>query len=161
MAEVEALAQLKDIHLPEAVGWWPPAPGWYGVMVVIFGLIVLITLLAYRRYLNAQAKKQALVLLKTYIVQYEKDRNTQLMSARVSELLKRVALVYFPRHQVASIHGQEWIDFLSKTGKKIDFEPVKTMLLDLPFKPNDKTNLDPLLIRAKLWIQQRKVPCSN
>ncbi|MGH8222486.1 MAG: DUF4381 family protein, partial [Woeseiaceae bacterium] len=20
---------LRDLHLPEAVGWWPPAPGWW------------------------------------------------------------------------------------------------------------------------------------
>ena len=21
--------QLRDIHLPDAVSWWPPAPGWW------------------------------------------------------------------------------------------------------------------------------------
>ena len=31
-----ALAQLRDIRLPDPVGWWPPAPGWW----IFGGLIV-------------------------------------------------------------------------------------------------------------------------
>ncbi len=29
MAAVDGLQQLRDIHLPDAPGWWPPAPGWW------------------------------------------------------------------------------------------------------------------------------------
>ena len=25
----DPLAALRDIHMPEAVAWWPPAPGWW------------------------------------------------------------------------------------------------------------------------------------
>lgn len=161
MAEVDALAQLKDIHLPATVGWWPLAPGWYVVLILFFLLLGFITFVCYRRYLNARAKKQALALLQSYVHQYEKDRNTQLASTRISELLRRVALVYFPREQVASIHGQEWINFLNKTSKGVDFEAVKTMLLDSPFKPNEQINLNPLITQATLWIKQRRGQCSN
>lgn len=161
MDNVDALAQLKDIHLPPPVGWWPLAPGWYVLMVFIFILIAVLTAALYKRHLNARPKKHALALLKTYSAQYEKDHNAQLASARISELLKRVALVYFPRHQVASIHGTTWIEFLNQTGKGINFEPVKTMLLDSPFKHDEQINLKPLITRTELWIKQRKVPCSN
>jgi hypothetical protein len=161
VANVDALAQLKDIHLPPPVGWWPLAPGWYGVMVLVFILLAFITAVIYKRHLNALPKKHALSLLKIYTAQYEKDHNVQLASARISELLKRVALVYFPRHQVASIHGQAWIEFLNQTSKGINFGPVKTMLLDSPFKHNEHINLHPLIMRTELWIKQRKVPCSN
>ncbi len=161
MAEVDPLTQLKDIHLPPAVGWWPLAPGWYALIVLIFVLIGLISFLCYKRYLNTRAKKQALVLLQNYLTFYEKDHNVQLASARISELLKRVALVYYPREEVASIHGQEWIGFLNKTSKGLDFESVKSMLLDSPFKHNEQINLQPLFLKAQLWIKQRRGPCSN
>lgn len=161
MAKAEPLAQLKDIHLPDPVSWWPLAPGWYGLILLVLIFTVSLGYFLYRRHLNALAKNQALQLLKTYSEHYEKDRNTQLTSARISELLKRVALVYYPRAEVASMHGDLWIEFLNKTSKGIDFQPVKSMLLDSPFKPADTTNLKPLINRTEQWIKQRGVPCSN
>lgn len=32
-----SLDRLHDLVLPSSVPWWPPAPGWYGVL----GLLVL------------------------------------------------------------------------------------------------------------------------
>jgi len=33
------LEQLRDIHLPQAVHWWPPAPGWWILALVSLALI--------------------------------------------------------------------------------------------------------------------------
>ncbi len=161
MAKADALAQLKDIHLPEHIGWWPLAPGWYLVILLILFLIITLSYLAYKRHANALAKNQALQLLSSYKEQYEKDRNAQLASARISELLRRVALVYYPRSEVASLHGDTWVEFLNQTSKGIDFKPVKSMLLDSPFKTSETVNLKPLITRAQRWIKQRGAPCSN
>jgi hypothetical protein len=161
VAETDVLTQLKDIHLPSPVGWWPLAPGWYGVIGLVLCLVSALVYFFYKKHIHALPKKKALVLLASYIQHYETDRNSQLASARISELLKRVALVYYPRDQVASMHGDAWIDFLNRTGKRIDFNPVKAMLLDAPFKAAETVNLQPLISTARLWIKQRGVPCSN
>lgn len=161
MAKADALAQLKDIHLPESIGWWPLAPGWYVVMLLALFLMITVGYFAYKRHTNALAKNQALELLNTYKEQYEKDRNAQLASARISELLRRVALVYYPRSEVASLHGDAWVEFLNQTGKGVDFKPVQSMLLDSPFKTSETVNLKPLITRAQRWIKQRGAPCSN
>jgi hypothetical protein len=161
VAKADALAQLKDIHLPDAISWWPLAPGWYGLMVLALLFACALIYLIYKHHHNALAKKQALVLLNSYIMQYEKDRNAQLASARISELLRRVALVYYPRHEVASLHGDAWVEFLNQSSKKINFNPVKSMLLESPFKTAETINLNPLIQRTKAWIIQRRVPCSN
>lgn len=161
MAKTDPLAQLKDIHLPEAISWWPLAPGWYVLLVLIAFAGAFLTLCLYKRYRYALAKKYALILLTTYEKDYEQEQNSSLISARISELLRRVALVYYPRHQVASLHGKAWLDFLNQTGKGIDFNLVQEMLFEAPFKPRGCMNLKPLFHSAKLWIQQRSVPCSN
>ena len=161
MAKANALAQLRDIHLPDSISWWPLAPAWYVVMLLILFLTIALAYYAHKRRLNALAKNQALDLLNTYIEHYEKDHNAQLASARISELLRRVALVYYSRDEVASLHGDAWVDFLNQTSKEVDFKPVKSMLLDSPFKTAETVNLKPLITRAQLWIKQRGVPCSN
>ncbi|BCA97019.1 membrane protein [Legionella antarctica] len=161
MAKADALAQLKDIHLPESIGWWPLASGYYVLIFFILFLIITLIYVTYKRHANALAKKQALQLLKSYKEQYEKDQNAPLASARISELLRRVALVYYPRSEVASIIGDAWVEFLNQTSKGIDFKPVKSMLLDSPFKTSETVNLKPLITRAQRWIKQRGAPCSN
>jgi hypothetical protein len=159
VAKPDPLAQLRDIHLPEPVGWWPLAPGWYVLMLLILLIMMIITYRVYKRHVNGLAKNKALELLTFYKDHYDKDRNAQVASARVSELLRRVALVYYPRAQVAGLHGDDWVEFLNKTSKKIDFKPVKAMLLDSPFKTGETVNLKPLFTRAEQWIKQRGVPC--
>lgn len=156
------LAQLKDIHLPDAIGWWPLAPGWYAIITLSIVLILVLATYAYRQHRYALAKKQALLLLARYQDDYEKEHNTATSSAQISELLRRVALVYYPRTEVASLHGDAWVQFLNQTSKSVDFNGVRALLLDAPFKASDNNiDLNPLFTHAKLWIKQRGVPCSH
>ena len=48
-----ALEQLRDIHLPQAVHWWPPAPGWWIVAAVVLALTIWLS-----RYLQARYRRQ-------------------------------------------------------------------------------------------------------
>lgn len=161
MDKTDPLAQLKDIHLPAPISWWPLAPGWYVVIALALILTLLLTYQMYKKHRYALAKKQALSLLALYQEQYEKKPHAPETSAHISELLRRVALVYYPRKEVASLHGEAWLHFLNQTGKDIDFSSVRTMLLDAPFQADNNINLKPLFIKAQQWIKQRGVPCSN
>ena len=160
----EELAQLRDIHLPQPVGWWPLAPGWYVLMVLVLLMLAGLVYAIRRLYLNGLAKRQALRLLATYQQQHAREANSQLTSARVSELLKRVALVYFPRDRVASLQGESWLVFLNETGKDLDFDSLRHDLLELPFHSKSNSNNDDLHLlfdMAKKWISQRGKPCLN
>lgn len=161
MVNSDPLAQLKDIHLPTPIGWWPLAPGWYILLALVLFLTIVLAYAVYQRHRNALAKKQALLLLNSYQKQYEQEQNGAQTSAYISELLRRVALVYYPREQVASLHGEEWLKFLNETGKGIDFNRIKDLLLDAPFQTGKTMDLQPLFSTAQLWIKQRRVPCSN
>ena len=43
------LDQLRDIHLPDALQWWPPAPGWW--LLALFNILAFVYL---GRYLRAR-----------------------------------------------------------------------------------------------------------
>ncbi|WP_028389447.1 DUF4381 domain-containing protein [Legionella fairfieldensis] len=161
MSESEILTKLHDIHLPSPVSWWPLAPGWYLVLFLsLVGLVYLIYICR-RTYNNSLAKRQALKLLASLERAYRSGGNSQIISMQVSELLRRVALVYFARAEVAGLQGEDWLKFLKHTSKNIDTNELRFFLLELPYQPTHKVDLQPLFNGAKTWIKQRRAPCSN
>lgn len=162
MADSQPLQNLRDIHLPDPVGIWPLAPGWYLLAVILLLLVMVASYVVYRRYRRGLAKRQALLLLHDYERQYAAGTDAAVISAQISELLRRVALVYYPRARVAGLNGLSWIGFLNETSDNINFNEISGLILDLPYqsKPSG-TDLKPLFSSAKAWIKQRGVPCSN
>jgi hypothetical protein len=161
VAESQLLATLRDIQLPESIGWWPMAPGWYFliIMTILSTIFLLYTLR--RRYVYGYAKREALQLLAEYSKDYQHHADSQISSMKVSELLRRVALVYFSREVVAGLQGEAWLAFLNKTAKGIDFNSVRSCLLEVPYQPGKTIDLKPLFFCAKRWIKQRRGSCSN
>jgi len=68
----------------------------------------------------------------------------------VSVILKRVALAVFPREQVASLYGDDWIAFLNRTCSRCDFPRVVTV--DAGAEATDE-----FLHLAGTWIRHHRV----
>lgn len=126
---------LRDLHLPEAVGWWPPAPGWW----LLFGLLLLLLALAaralYRRHRRNAARRLALAELARLKSAWDRDRNTAVLAARTSDLLRRAMLAYAPRHEVAGLTGHAWLEWLDRGLERQPFSrgPGRN-LSDLPYR---------------------------
>ena len=160
MPDMSALKDLRDIHLPPDVSAFPPAPIFYALAALL-----IIAILLYLRYQKHQRliapKKEALETLSALEADYANKPNAKKTAAAITTLLKQVALVYHPRTDVASLHGEAWLLFLQNTSKAIDFKNLEKSLLDTPFNPKSKENLGPLFIAARAWIKQRRKPCLN
>lgn len=156
-----ALAQLRDIHLPAPIGLWPLAVGWVVLAALLFLVFFMVTWFAIRHYHAQRGRRQALSVLARYQQENQRQPNSQLSAARVSELLKRVALLYYPRTEVASLQGDAWVDFLNKTANNLDFNTVRILLIERPYQPPQSDDITPLFIMAQLWIQQRRGQCLN
>lgn len=157
---MQALDALRDLHFPEAVSYWPLAPGYY-LLILIFLFLAWLTF-SFLKKPKTNFKRQALLILEACERSYLNQRDDQKTARELSALLKRVALLYFPRKEVASLSGEAWIDFLSSTDKKLDFKPFSQELLLLPYqKAGVEGNLQPLIDLVRLWIKKRGKPCLN
>jgi hypothetical protein len=92
------LAQLRDIHTPEPISWWPLAPGWWILLALIIAAIVILTIWLRSRKTRSTAISESLRQLRQLPDQASKEDLVQLL-----HLFRRAALVYLPREQVASI----------------------------------------------------------
>ncbi len=107
------LEQLRDIHLPDAVPIWPPAPGWwfaFGIMILAT-TVVFLRIRAHRRSLRRAALRE----LDTVENSYRITSDAAVLARSLSALLRRTALARFGRDRVAGLHGNEWIEFLATT----------------------------------------------
>ena len=165
MVKGDPLAGLRDIHVPDPISWWPIAPGWYGLVVLML-LFLFAGFWGRRIYRRGEAKREGLRLLLIYEKQAQQGDSSAVICAQVTELLRRVALVYFPRQDIAGLQGDDWIMFLNQTGKRTDFMRVRKLLLETPYQSlamaHDKLeDLTLLFTLVRTWIKQRGAPCSN
>jgi uncharacterized protein DUF4381 len=111
-----SLQHLYDIITPPPIPWWPPAPGWY---VLGGAALVLAAWAGWRgwRYWQAAAYRRA-ALSELQQLKTRTADNVQRVSAlqELPALVKRTALVAFPRQEVASLSSTAWLEFLDRTG---------------------------------------------
>ncbi|WP_022942875.1 DUF4381 domain-containing protein [Psychromonas hadalis] len=107
LANQDPLAQLNDIIGPNAPSWFPPAPIYWGLLLFFMALIFITY--AFLKQHQKHQKKQKTLLNKLHQLEQQ-----QANFIRLNQLLKAAALSYFPREEVASLHGEQWFDFLQK-----------------------------------------------
>ncbi|MCE9679532.1 DUF4381 domain-containing protein [Shewanella sp. AS1] len=101
-----ALGALKDIHTPAEIGAWPLAYGYWLALAAV--LILLITSLIWliKRHKHLAAKRQALQAIK------QLDLNHPQFAIEINAIVKRAAMSYLPRGEIASLDGDAWYRWL-------------------------------------------------
>jgi len=142
---------LRDIHAPPVPSLWPPAPGWWILLALSLVLLWLAAWWLYRRYRVLRRRRQILAAL----AGLDGGDAGPALAADVSALLKRVALARFPRAEVASLTGQDWLAFLDRTGGGGRFAagPGKA-LAEGPYARAPSFDAAALLALAGDWIRK-------
>lgn len=127
MEAEDPLSDLADIHLPGAVSFWPPAPGWWLVAALVLAAIAYACLVVFRRWQLRRRQQVAMAEIQRAYTQWQQSKVTEAAQAGLTLLqtcnsvLKRVALVHYPEHEVAALNGERWIEFLDRSGNTSDF----------------------------------------
>lgn len=146
---------LKDIHEPEAIGWWPPAIGWW-ILAVAIPLLIIFLIWLYKRLTRKTAIKTAQKIL----VQIKQDatRDSSQKLSDLSVLLRRVAISVSPRAKAAGLTGRQWLAFLDRSVKGTPFtEGVGQLLADAPYRktPPTEPEISQLIDLCENWLKSQ------
>jgi hypothetical protein len=129
---------LRDLHLPEAVGWWPLAPGWWVLLGVAAVVLLVFSRRAWVRWRKDAARRIALEELARVESAYHDTPNAVLLARRLSELLRRTMLAYSPREEVAGLTGRHWLLWLDRgMDERLFTEGPGRSLQELPYRRVD------------------------
>jgi len=111
----DPLAKLHPLRLPEPIGWWPLAPGWWILVLALLLLGATLAYLLYQRYRRNAYRRRALRQLQSLQLDYLAKSDTGLYLSQINALLKSAALMAYPRTEVAAQHGEAWRTFLNRS----------------------------------------------
>ena len=146
----QLLDRMHDIVVPAPVSLAPQTVAWWVLLAwaVAVGLLAGGRLL--RRWQANAYRREALRLLEAIA-----DDASMLPAARagqIATLLKRTAVTAFPRHQVASLYGEAWAEFLvSSCGGDAVVAANAARFARAAYDLD--TRDDELLATARQWIQ--------
>jgi hypothetical protein len=129
---------IRDLHLPDAVGWWPLAPGWWLLAALAAAGLIWLG----RRYLEHRrrgaARRYALRRLDALSSAYARDGDAVALGLAVSELLRRTMLAYAPRADVAGLTGEAWLEWLDRDLDRPHFvEGDGRPVIEWPYRSRD------------------------
>jgi hypothetical protein len=147
------LLDLKDIHEPEAIDWWPPAIGWW-ILAVAIPLLVIFLIWLYKRLTRKTAIKTAQKMLAE--IKQDAMRDSSRKLSDLSVLLRRVAISVSPRTTAAGLTGRQWLAFLDRSVKGMPFsEGAGQLLADAPYRntPPTESEIAQLINLCEDWLK--------
>lgn len=143
---------LRDIHLPDPIGWWPMAPGWWLLLISVLGLLITAVWL-WRALTRQSLKKIARRELNTLQERYDLSAADKVR--QLSILLRRISISAYPRAEVASLTGNAWLGFLENHLKDRRFlQGPGRLLAEAPYRPVQEIDLGPLFRLCREWIER-------
>lgn len=127
---------MHDLILLPPVSFWPATPAWFVLIALLLAMLGWIGWRAWRRWQRDAYRREALRELP--------DASPQ----QIAAILKRVALVAWPREQVAALSGAAWAAFLRRTAPRARLAPAEAeMLENLAYAPADAHDA------ARRWVR--------
>jgi hypothetical protein len=149
-----SLDNLNDIIVPHAVGYFPPAPAWYIVGLLVLAFLFHLLFQFYISYKKNLYKREALKEIE-HLTQQNREEVIALLS-----LAKRVAIVAYGRGTIAKLSSSAWWDFMQTHSKvKVSRElrvSIEKILYDKSFECSG-SDFNDIKSFVKLWIKTHKV----
>ena len=140
-----SLDNLRDLVAPPPVPWWPPAPGWWGLLALV---TLSVSVFAWRRWRSWHANAYRRAALR--------ELQGAASAAEVAEILKRTVLAAYPRAEVAALSGSAWCRWLGEqTGKPLP-APMAEALTSGVYSAATSERTSEVTAFANDWIRSHR-----
>ncbi len=140
-------ADFGVLREPDPIAFAFETPGWY----LLLALVLLLAAIAIVRKIRKHLKNR---FLRAALHELDAVSLSKMNVTNVFAILKRVAIRLFGREEVAALHGMEWLSYLDKTGRKVNFRgleaPVSAALYE--GKEPERMEKKRIMRNAKQWI---------
>lgn len=157
MPTANPLDQLKDIHLPEAVGAWPPAPGWW-LLAMLLVVLLVVSLMLYKHRQKSAYRRAAVQQVKVLFKGYQQPQQSHNITGQLNCLLKATALQSYSRQQVSRLTETQWLSFLDSSANMQAFsQGAGQVLASAPYDKNSQIT-DAVALRqcCITWIRSHR-----
>lgn len=158
--------QLRDIRGLDGFPWWPPAPGW----ILVALLVVILVVIAWRlrggirlripplpgsgdwRWDAARALRE--------LRRRAAEQDARTTAGELSALLRRIAMAREGRAACAGLSGEDWLGWLeAHDPNRFEWTRHGRLLLVAPYAPPGRTaagdRLESLIDAAYDWVSHK------
>lgn len=137
---------MHDIVVPEPVSMQPQTNGWWVVLGWIAAVIALLAVKVVQHRRRNKYRREALAKLRQI------DTGTSGAAGDIASIVKRTALVAYPRPDVASLYGTAWVEFLvTSANNDSRVERGAAQIAAAPYQPGIDAN--EIIKPAKRWVK--------
>jgi hypothetical protein len=145
--------ELRDIHLPEASLWWPPAPGWWIALLLLLVLLVILVW-AIRWIRHKPLRRLSLHELERIRQRHASGLSDKAVLGDIAVLLRRTLISYHGRDACAASAGEAWIEQLQQVAPQQGFSGEQLQLLTRDrYKPDYACDIENLLQACERWLR--------
>jgi hypothetical protein len=149
---------LRDIHLPDPVGWWPPAYGWW----LLAGMLLIGAALWSWRYRSHYRERAALRGLRAVARELAAGGSPARCIQSISMIVRRFSMSVAGQGPVAGLTGDDWLEFLDSRWGRDEFAAgIGRVLIYGPYAPPDRVSADDVGAVNDLcmdWVKAQRPP---
>jgi flagellar biosynthesis component FlhA len=148
-----SLDNLHDIIVPDTIGFFPLAPGWYILFLLLLTLLFYFGYQRYKMYEREQYRRDAEEELEAL---NNKNRENTIA---LLDLAKRVAISAYGREIIATLDGDRWWDFMETYSKTSVSSELRSSIEKLLYEEDvdfDVSVFDAVFLMVSQWVETHK-----